>query len=226
MINSVRQTVLSLLNKNNFGYMTPLDFNLYAHQAQMEVFDELFSDYNEVINQENQRLAGTEYANREIVIRETIDFFVVQLNDAAQGALPDDVYMLTRLAYTGSNYEAENVPAHKINLLTASHLTSPSLDFPAYVVVGNNVTLYPNNITNIDITYIRYPAIPKWTYVELVNGEALFNATAVDYQDFELPDDFEPHLVRKICQYAGLEIREDMVIAYAKGEEAEQNAQQ
>lgn len=224
MINSVRQTVLSLLNKNNFGYMTPLDFNLYAKQAQLEIFDEMFSDYNDTINRENARMSGTGYANMETVIKETIDSFVVEVTQA-QGAIPDDVYMLTRVAITGSAYEAENVEPHKINLLTASHLTSPTLDFPAYTLVGRDVLIYPATVNDVDLTYVRYPATPKWTYTSLAGGEALFDESSVDYQDFELPLDFEPHLVRKICQYAGLEIREDMVIAYAKGEEAEQNAQ-
>lgn len=226
MINTVRQTVLSLLNKSNFGYMTPLDFNLYAKQAQLEVFDELFSTYNDVINRENSRVSGTEYADRESVVREMIDFFVVQLNDQPQAnPIPDNLYMLNRVALTGSNYEAENLPAHKIPLLNASHLTAPSVQFPAYTLVNDVVTVYPDNATNIDLTYVRYPATPKWTYVTLQNGEALFDESAADYQDFELSLDFETHLIRKICQYAGLEIREDMVIAYAKGEETEQKAQ-
>ena len=30
LINTVRATVLSIANKNNYGYITPNDFNLYA----------------------------------------------------------------------------------------------------------------------------------------------------------------------------------------------------
>jgi len=39
MINSVRNTVQGVLNKNNYGYISPQDFNLYAKQAQMEIFE-------------------------------------------------------------------------------------------------------------------------------------------------------------------------------------------
>ena len=39
MINSVRNTVLSVLNKNNYGYVSPSDFNLYAQNAQVEIFE-------------------------------------------------------------------------------------------------------------------------------------------------------------------------------------------
>ena len=39
MINEVYSTVLSVLNKNNYGYLSPADFNLFAEQAQLDVED-------------------------------------------------------------------------------------------------------------------------------------------------------------------------------------------
>ena len=53
MINSVRNTVLAILNKNNYGYLSPSDFNLFAKQAQLDIFDEYFIGYNNVINKES-----------------------------------------------------------------------------------------------------------------------------------------------------------------------------
>ena len=50
MINSVRNTVFSVLNKNNYGYISPQDFNLFAKQAQLEIFENYFSNYNTAIN--------------------------------------------------------------------------------------------------------------------------------------------------------------------------------
>ena len=63
MINSVRNTVLAILNKNNYGYISPSDFNLYAKQAQMDLFEDLFYEYNYQIIKENVRQSGTGYAN-------------------------------------------------------------------------------------------------------------------------------------------------------------------
>ena len=53
MINSVRNTVLAIINKNNYGYISPGDFNLFAKQAQLDIFDEYFIRYNQQINEEN-----------------------------------------------------------------------------------------------------------------------------------------------------------------------------
>lgn len=76
MINSVRNTVLAVLNKNNYGYISPADFNLYAKQAQMELFEEYFAMYNKAINMENARVSGTDYANMERPIAEAIEHFL------------------------------------------------------------------------------------------------------------------------------------------------------
>ena len=85
MINSVRNTVLSILNKNNYGYISPADFNLFAKQAQLEIFDEYFSDYNKQLNKENARQSGTGYADIAKSLIEVIDFFSVT-NDLANVA--------------------------------------------------------------------------------------------------------------------------------------------
>ena len=76
MINSVRNTVLSVLNKNNYGYISPSDFNLFALNAQMQIFEEYFDAYNKTINAENSRMAGTDYADVEQPIAETMEGFL------------------------------------------------------------------------------------------------------------------------------------------------------
>ena len=77
MINSVRNTVLSVLNKNNYGYISPSDFNLYAKQAQIELFEEYFSNYNKTVNAENARTSGSDYSDINKAIGETIEYFLV-----------------------------------------------------------------------------------------------------------------------------------------------------
>ena len=86
MINEVRNAVLSVLNKNNYGYISPSDFNLFALNAQMEIYEEYYSDYNKAINAENGRvpsgqptggsLSGIEYANIEQPIAEVMESFL------------------------------------------------------------------------------------------------------------------------------------------------------
>ena len=76
MINGVRNSVLSILNKNNYGYISPSDFNLFAANSQMEIYEEYFSSYNKVINAENVRSSGVDYADIEQPIAEVLEYFL------------------------------------------------------------------------------------------------------------------------------------------------------
>lgn len=234
MIDSVRQTVLSILNKNNYGYISPSDFNLYAKQAQLEIFDGYFKELNQVINAENSRMAGTEYADLNKAVREAIDGFsrtaTLTQNAAnvffapSQATTGDDYYLLNKVLAGG--VEAEVVSHGKITLLNASLLTAPSIQYPAYTLEGNSLTVFPTSFNqpgDIVCQYIRYPFDPKWTYATLLSGgEPVFNASAPDYQDFELPIDEEPNLVYRILQMAGMSIREGDVYQFANAEEQQQ----
>ena len=60
-VNTVYQTVLLILNKEQRGYITPNEFNKLATQVQLEIFEQYFEDLN-------QQLRGPgyedEYADR------------------------------------------------------------------------------------------------------------------------------------------------------------------
>jgi hypothetical protein len=226
MINDIRNTVLAVLNKNNYGYISPQDFNLYAQQAQMDLFEDYFYAYNYQINKENQRTSGTGYADIKKGYEEVIDFFSVTSALTANGAVTDG-YFLPSVATTGFDYylinkifigsvEAERVEQSKILLLNSSPLTSPSSSFPAYTTQALTATLYPSPKSIPQCQYIRYPKPPKWTYVDLGSGsEPVFDQTQPDYQDFELFPDDATDLTMKILQYAGVSIREASVVQYA-----------
>ena len=46
-VDTVYQRVLALANKEQRGYITPQEFNLFAHQAQMDIFEQYFYDLNQ-----------------------------------------------------------------------------------------------------------------------------------------------------------------------------------
>ena len=78
MINTVRNTVLAIANKQNFGYISPSDFNLYAKQAQLDLFENYFYRYNEWIAKQNARISGSGYADIVKNLEEVIDTFSVE----------------------------------------------------------------------------------------------------------------------------------------------------
>lgn len=226
MINEVRNTVLSILNKNNYGYISPSDFNLFAKQSQMEIYEEYYSSYNKTINMENSRLSGTEYADIENPIAEVLESFL--RNDTLTQVAPNtnqyyspsvtttgyDFYMISRLTcFNGSTRlgDAEKVANARLYMLLDSNLTAPTTKYPAYMIQDNIITVYPdtiNGVSSLKCSYFRLPKAPKWTYINLSNGEPAFDPSQPDYQDFELPGEDEYKLVTKILEYAGMSIRE------------------
>ena len=49
-IDTVYQKVLAIANKEQRGYITPQEFNLFASQAQSLIFHQYFSDINKALN--------------------------------------------------------------------------------------------------------------------------------------------------------------------------------
>jgi hypothetical protein len=243
MINAVRNIVLSVLNKNNYGYISPADFNLFAANAQMEIYEDYFSNYNKVINNENLRRSGTDYASIIKPIQEVIELFANIERTLTQVAPNTNRYYLPSLTTTGNESfmisniycfhpttnvrlgEAEKASVGKINLLLNSPLTTPNVNYPSYILSEGIVTVYPSTINganSIKATYFSYPKTPKWTYNTLANGEPIFNQSQPDYQDFQLPLEDEYKLVMKILQYCGMSIREQQVVQFGMIQEQNQ----
>ena len=123
MINSVRNTVLAVLNKNNYGYISPADFNLYAKQAQMEIFEEYFGLYNKAIIAENNRASGTDYADIRKTISELLEGFLMKnnLSNGAAGVLANN-FSAPSLTTTGDEaYMINTVIAYPNVLATGAN---------------------------------------------------------------------------------------------------------
>ena len=73
-IDTVYQRVLALANKEQRGYITPQNFNLFANQAQLNMLEQYFYDINQF-----SRIPGnsTEYADMLHVLEEKIAPFKV-----------------------------------------------------------------------------------------------------------------------------------------------------
>jgi hypothetical protein len=228
MINDVRNIVLSILNKENRGYVTPMEFNLYAKQAQLDIFENYTFLYSNAINKQNARMHGEGYSDIPKNIGEVIDSFseMASLNYfSPYFTPPDDYYFLDKLLYL-NNKEIEKVSHRKINYLLSSNLTAPSVSYPVYTLENNGIVVYPTTIIdNVTAQYIRYPKDPNWTYLSINGGDPVFNASVSGYQDFELPNSDFANLVVKILYYSGVQIREADVVQAAKCEEV-QDAQQ
>jgi hypothetical protein len=228
-INDVRETVLAICNKNNYGYISPDDFNLYAKQAQLDIFNGYMSKYNYYMNMQNQHQSGSDLANLAQSAREAIETFidaetltfVSTTPPFSVFSLPSDWYSINTVVYNES-VTVEKISNVDVFRLTGSNLTRPSELFPNYVIgQGGTLAVIPSSIiSDITVIYIRYPADPIWSYVTLTNGEPMYNAGSS--VDFEVAEDEESMLVDKILEKAGLSIREQEVYKTAQSNDNQQ----
>ena len=142
-IDTVYQKVLAIANKEQRGYVTPQEFNLFANQAQMDIFEQYFYDKNQY-----NRLPkdNTPYADLDHLLEEKISIFkkrqqpVTIINQFGDGTLPSDVYRLdnlTRLSLTGVSGSTANiieeVTEDEFMLVDRSPLAKPTVQRPIYV---------------------------------------------------------------------------------------------
>ena len=250
MINNVRRTVLAILNKNNYGYISPDDFNNYARVAQLEVFENYMHQFNKENNKINSRVAGSGHADNRARINGEIDKFVVQdtmvMNTPGSNVLTlpsvsdangNDVFKIMSLSTrveTGTagvyNFiaEAQKVSNIEMGRMQVSNLLSPGPWLPIYTIDGDNLIIAGDSYLadEVIIEYLRYPRIPNWTYMSLGGGEPLFDSSANDFQDLEVGNAEETELINKILQMAGMSIREIQAVQQAGQEELERKTEQ
>jgi len=229
-INTVYQKVLAIANKEQRGYITPQEFNLFANQAQMDIFEQYFYDINQF-----GRVPGnsTEYSDMLDLLEEKIsifDQFKVSMSAVSgnQLTLPTDVYRLGTVFYAvGGAYDVEVEKVSKKNLeyMSRTALYAPVETRPVYTKKSETLLkLFPASPStsyttgNVTCNYIKKPATVKWTYTVVV-GKALYNASAGDLQDFELHASEENNLVLKILQLAGVSIKDPSIYQIAAQEE-------
>lgn len=233
MINDVRNTVLSIISKDNRGFITPLEFNQFAKQAQLEIFGQYIFNYSNAINKQNARMHGEGYTDIPKNMAEVIDSFSVFSPLPYNGitsrfTLPNDYFFLDKVIYN-NNTEVEKVSHRKILNLVNSNLTAPTAAYPVYTMDQSGIIVYPTAIappppyasTSIAAQYLRYPRDPQWTYLVDAFGDPFFNPSDSNYVDFELPLDDFANLVIKILEYSGISIGDKDVVAAAKAEEVQ-----
>jgi hypothetical protein len=244
-IDRVYQKVLALANKEQRGYITPQEFNLFADHAQMEIFEQYFYDLEQF-----QRTPGNDvsYSDRTTGIENKISYFKrydqdmssimsgwgdVYLEDnPGQGG--EGVYKLIavrlRHAPGESLVVAEEIQVGSEQFLySSSPLTKNTKKRPIYWKradsgKGISIRIYPKpQISNpydssVDGTVlVSYIKTPvKPNWSYVViNDKPLYNST--NAVDFELHASEETELVYRILALAGVAIEKPQLTQVAAG---------
>jgi hypothetical protein len=139
-VDTVYQRVLSILNKEQRGYVTPQEFNLFANQAQMDLFEQYFYDINQF-----GRMHGndTEFSDMLNILNEKINIFEVTAAMTYANnhwSAPNDLYRIGTLIY--DNKEVERINKNEFLYINAAPLTKPTDDRPVFVASSTGYKVY------------------------------------------------------------------------------------
>ena len=172
-VDRVYQTVLALANKEQRGYITPQEFNLFANHAQNSIFEQYFYDLNQfyripsnnsVISDPRDIIEEKVSVFKEMWGGEFIDFPDIKDLHKVESVWAEDKDKRTALAEELSSLEEYYVR-------NSSKLTEPSIKRPVYILAGGSISVYPVPY-KAQVSYIRTPKNPNWTYA-IVNNQAL-----------------------------------------------------
>lgn len=227
-INDVYQKVQAIANKEQRGYVTPLEFNLLANQVQNDMFEQYFYDLNQA---DRKQETFEEYSNAIDLITEKIAPF--QYNNIAPAstsgntvALHADTYELGDVYYVsgGLDYLVEPINRRDLTDLLLSPLAAPTVARPVYVrkteTVGNarllKLDIYPTTVTigNIKHNYVKKPVTVAWGYNTVT---AAYDSSTTT--DFELHPSEEANIVIKILQLIGVIIKDPSLYQISSQEE-------
>jgi hypothetical protein len=236
-VDSVYQRVLGILNKEQRGYVTAQEFNLFANQAQEDLFEQYFYDINQF-----GRIPGnsTEYSDMLNLLNEKINIFETSAQPTRTGNFfdePTDLYRLGTVVYKNTttnsfgassteSIEAERINANEFLYINSSPLTKPKNVRPVFVANTNGIRVYGNSevtdVTEVEFQYIKKPAKVQWAY-QIVFDEPLYNAA--NSVNFELHPSEETELVIKILELSGILIK-DLNLYQVMNQEEQETIQQ
>lgn len=218
-VNKVYRVVLSILNKEQRGYLTPDQFNRIARQSQLDIYEKTFYDYNRAMR---KQIVGDfrEYSDIASNIKEKIDIFSKEATVSCStgvGSEPSDLYRLISVSSTDRTKEFEEVRKEEIPYLKSSKLNQPTSTHPVYYSEGSSIKILPADTTNILVDYLTLPSDPKWAFTG--GGSNAYTYDSANSVDFQIHQSDETDLVTKILAYSGVIIKDPTVIQIAAQKE-------
>jgi len=241
-IDTVYQKVLAIANKEQRGYITPQEFNLFADQAQMEIFQQYFYDLDQF-----ERRLGSDGVG---LLSDKIQIFKHTPLAMVHGqSLPGNTYMVDDVWLSWRSSEkkpihlqakitrrttVQRVDRNEVQGINSSPLLKSSLTYCYYTYKNKIYFIWPNtNHTNLykgtpnwRVNLIKRPSVPNWTYViDPSSQSALYDANSPSLQNFEIHMGDENTLVIKILQLAGISMK-DMGLTQLAGQKEANTKQQ
>jgi len=216
-VNSVYQKVLLLTNKSGgAGYLVPEDFNNYIAMVNTDKMNNEFSRF-----QQTQKVTDT--------VKPFIVTKNIPISSNGKVLYPNDYYFFLALGtYNKDEYISETAKCNdegitpnynnitqvpiklidndKFRVRNLSPLYAGNTDFPFATMYNDYIQVAPRNLGVCFMDYLKTPNTPIWGYTLDSFGLPIYDSATST--NFDWDENTENDLVRMVCLYFGLEVRE------------------
>jgi len=248
-VQQVYNTLKDLTNKEQKGFITPQVFNSLASVAQMNVYNEFFT---ELVEAQKLSRQGFELGRDKSVRKqkqEDLSYFIKRESIESLTNVfpkPSDLSKIISISIdeiirpgrrgrgildqsTTINSCELLYDIEKANYILGSNLSTPTEDFPV-ALIAENIEVFPASVKKIELTYYKTPT--SWIfdsravsglpphYGETIYANGMSTLNPLSTRDFMLPDHCVPELVSEMSKLLGVRLRDPNVLSFGSREEA------
>jgi len=224
-IQTVYETLQDLANKDQQGFVSPVEFNRFAQVAQLNIFNGLFDELKDVKKLSRSGFDPSRDKSRFKRIQEDLAAFstkatlpkvsgVFNVSDATS-----PMARIISMATAGSILLDQSTKKpieicydeEKIERILISNLSSPTEEFPI-ALVSEDIHVFPTSINKIEVRYYKYPEGRTSTGVRTATMPTYTEGGTST--DFELPEHYVSDLVYEIGKMIGVNLRDTDIVNY------------
>lgn len=245
-IKLVYDTLKSLANKEQRGFLTPSSFNAFAQAAQMNVYNDVLGMSSDAKMMNKVDIQGP--TSLKAKARITEGFFrksaTISLTQGVGNVPADFCKPLSAAVSSGSakqNQTGANTPVsflfdrQKLEYLNSStYLGGPSSANPVAYISDSEIVCLPTTTTSIYLNYLRLPGSINYSGSLSFNPPSLAfdpstttvaSGGVVEYYvdeeaslNFDLPEQFLPDVVNEMAKMIGIQLEEVPMFQYGNNE--------
>jgi hypothetical protein len=239
-VQQVYNVLKNVVNKEQKGFITIEVFNTLAYAAQINVYNEFFSELIDAKRLSRQGFdPGRDKSARKLNL-EDLSYMVKEEDVVSSTNIfkrPSDLSRIVSIRvkdnFTQQFASTEQsrilcevlYDVEKMNAILGSNLSTPTESFPVALVSGD-IEVFPSTINTICVTYYRVPGSYLIATQESSNLPPRYDIMqgnifdVMSSRDFMLPDHCIPELVFEMAKMLGIRLRDRDVLGYSSQEEA------
>lgn len=220
MIIALKNTIDVVLNHNQLGKITVLEFNSALSEIVPNIQSSLFPGFRK-LNYRKMRFQSTpNYGDESFFMEQAMEYYVNEKDILSAGGKVnvteaiDDLFLIKDV-FT-ETAKAEKLILTEFNTISKLKRFTPSVCSPVYTLNGGTMKIAPEPADKkLNVVYFRKIKAPKLTY-NIVAGQEVFNPSAADFQDIDVHPIMYHAVFIELLLYFGLNLKEEYAIQLAQ----------